>query len=294
MPREGCRSFTRRSIRHALGSMAMYGSGVPADGTIGVGADDLVSGEAVALDLPPANIRLRVLSGLIDIVAGMSLWFALRYIRTALAGDTDDAMLIATLTVATILAIVAFPTAIENRDPRQDARPSGAGAAHRPRRRRSDQLSARADPGSGRQRGTVQLHGFSGASRQCGEQKGQTARGSAGRNICDPGPVQLRMPQPVPMPGYLEPWARSADIATLPPQLTLAIRQYFARRLKLTPSSRAIVLDRLVVETSRYVAPLPPPGTPGEYLLAAVLAERRRRDTVRIGRENRLRQRLLS
>ena len=110
---EGCRSFTRRSIRHALGSMAMYGSGVPADGTIGVGADDLVSGEAVALDLPPANIGLRVLSGLIDIVAGMSLWFALRYIGTALAGDTDDAMLIATLTVATILAIVAFPTAIE-------------------------------------------------------------------------------------------------------------------------------------------------------------------------------------
>ncbi|MFZ2238183.1 MAG: RDD family protein, partial [Gordonia amarae] len=95
----------------------MYGSGVPAggagSGTIGVGADDLVSGEAVALDLPAANVALRVLSGLIDIIAGIALWFGLRYLGKALVGDTDDAMLIATLTVATILALVAFPTTME-------------------------------------------------------------------------------------------------------------------------------------------------------------------------------------
>lgn len=272
----------------------MYGSGVPADGTIGVGADDLVSGEAVALDLPPANIGLRVLSGLIDIIAGMSLWFALRYVGTALAGDTDDAMLIATLTVATILAIVAFPTAIETatrgktlghlalglRTVRDDAGPISFRHA-----------LTRALVGS------VELYscmGFPALVASVVNRKGKRLGDLLAGTYVIRDRYKLRMPQPVPMPGYLEPWARSADIATLPPQLTLAIRQYFARRLKLTPSSRAIVLDRLVVETSRYVAPLPPPGTPGEYLLAAVLAERRRRDTERIGRENRLRQRLLS
>ena len=36
--------------------------------TIGVGEDDLVTGEAVALDLPPASIGPRILSGLLDYV----------------------------------------------------------------------------------------------------------------------------------------------------------------------------------------------------------------------------------
>ena len=36
--------------------------------TIGVTEDDLVTGEAVALDLPPASIGLRILSGLLDLV----------------------------------------------------------------------------------------------------------------------------------------------------------------------------------------------------------------------------------
>ena len=43
-----------------------------------------------------------------------------------------------------------------------------------------------------------------------------------------------------------------------------------------------------------YVAPLPPPGTPPEAFLAAVVAARRDRDTARLAREHALRARLTS
>ena len=39
-------------------------------GTVGVGADDLVTGEAVALDLPHAGLGLRIVSGIIDLLCG--------------------------------------------------------------------------------------------------------------------------------------------------------------------------------------------------------------------------------
>ena len=34
--------------------------------------DDLVTGEAVALDLPPASLGVRLASGLVDVVADLS------------------------------------------------------------------------------------------------------------------------------------------------------------------------------------------------------------------------------
>ncbi|WP_246222031.1 MULTISPECIES: RDD family protein [Gordonia] len=270
----------------------MYESGA-GSGTIGVGVDDLVSGEAVALDLPPANIGLRVLSGLIDIIAGTALWFALRYAGTALAGDTDTAMLVATLTLATIVALVAFPTAMETATRGKTLGHLALGL----RTVRDD-----AGPISFRHAvtrallGSVELYGclgFPALAASVVNTKGKRLGDLLAGTYVIRDRYTLKMPQPVPMPPYLEPWARTADIATLPPQLTLGIRQYFARRFSLTPSSRAVVLQRLVVETGRYVAPPPPRGTPGEDLLAAVLAERRRRDTERIARENMLRQRLL-
>ena len=38
--------------------------------------DDLVTGEAVALDLPPASLGSRIVSGLIDVVVTMILFVA--------------------------------------------------------------------------------------------------------------------------------------------------------------------------------------------------------------------------
>jgi hypothetical protein len=60
----------------------------------------------------------------------------------------------------------------------------------------------------------------------------------------------------------------------------------------MTPQSRDEMGRKLLAEMSLYVSPPPPPGNHPEYVLAAILADRRRRDTVRLARDAALRQRL--
>ena len=58
-----------------------------------LGADDLVTGEAVALDLPAAAIGSRVASGLIDMLITIVLLVALLFVFTAAVANTDGALL---------------------------------------------------------------------------------------------------------------------------------------------------------------------------------------------------------
>ncbi len=80
--------------------------------TVGVGADDLVTGEAVALDLPHGGIGLRIVSGLIDLVIGYAALLGCSRVATLL-GETDDALVAAGITVAAIAALVGIPTTLE-------------------------------------------------------------------------------------------------------------------------------------------------------------------------------------
>lgn len=96
------------------------------------------------------------------------------------------------------------------------------------------------------------------------------------------------------MPPQLASWAARADLATLPTGLALAVRQYLGRLSEIDPASRAAVGARLAAAVSEHVAPDPPPGTPPEVFLAAVVAARRERDTARLARESELRRRLTS
>ena len=84
--------------------------------------------------------------------------------------------------------------------------------------------------------------------------------------------------RPVPMPAHLVWWAVGADIARLPDGLALAVRQFLARAQLLHPASRVELGNNLTAEVQQYVRPLPPAGTHPEDFLAAVLAERRRRE----------------
>ena len=74
----------------------------------------------------------------------------------------------------------------------------------------------------------------------------------------------------------------------------MAVRQFLARASTLTPASRDTLGRELLTEVLRHVAPPPPPGFHGEYVLAAVVAERRRRDAERLAREQRLRERVVT
>ena len=87
--------------------------------------------------------------------------------------------------------------------------------------------------------------------------------------------VRLRLAPPAPMPPPLAAWAASADMASLPTGLALAVRQFLGRLPQLDPASRAAVGGRLAAQVAEHVAPPPPAGTPPEAFLAAVVTLRR-------------------
>lgn len=83
---------------------------------------------------------------------------------------------------------------------------------------------------------------------------------------------------PVTMPPHLAAWARSADIARLPDGLALTCRMFLARAASLHPGSRARLGTELGGRISEYVSPSAPEPVHPEELIAAVLAERGRRE----------------
>lgn len=261
--------------------------------TVGVGRDDQVSGEAVALALPPASIGLRILTGIIDIILGVGVWYALRWLAVQVLADADAALRLAVNTLCVVVALVVVPTASETltrgktlghwilglRTVRDDAGPIGFRHA-----------IARALLGVVEIYGCLGLPAFLTAviSRK-GKRLGDMLAGTY--VIRDRR--RLTVPEPIAMPRELAPWAQHADIAVLPAPLSIGIRQFFERREKMKPDVREALGQRLAWECGRYLAPPPPFAAPPEMLLAAVMAERRRRDTARLAHDDALRRRLL-
>jgi uncharacterized RDD family membrane protein YckC len=88
--------------------------------------------------------------------------------------------------------------------------------------------------------------------------------------------------EPLPVvPPHLATWAAGLELSRLPADLGLAVRSYLSRYPQLAPTVRDQMGEQLAAEVAQYVIPAPPPGTPPWAYLAAVLAERGRRETKR-------------
>jgi uncharacterized RDD family membrane protein YckC len=254
--------------------------------------DDLVTGEAVALDLPPAGLGVRIASGLVDVLATSALLVALVLGLVVAALQADDALIHVAVLGAVIVSLVGFPVALETltrgrtlgkmafglRTVRDDAGPISFQHAF-----------VRALVG------VVEIYAFAGSPAffagllsARGKRLGDFAAGT----YVVRERVALQLPAPAAMPPQLASWAARADLATLPTGLALAVRQYLGRLPQIDPASRAAVGARLATAVSEYVAPPPPSGTPPEAFLAAVVAARRQRDEARLARESELRRRL--
>jgi uncharacterized RDD family membrane protein YckC len=88
--------------------------------------------------------------------------------------------------------------------------------------------------------------------------------------------------EPLPaVPPQLAAWATGLELSRLPADLGVAVRSYLGRYPQLAPPVRDRMGAQLASEVAQFVTPAPPPGTPPWAYLAAVLAERGRRESGR-------------
>lgn len=256
-------------------------------------ADDLVTGEAVALDLPPAGVGVRIASGLIDVMATILLLVLVIVVANTAAIDTSDALFAVAMIGTTIVVFVVVPTALETltrgkslgklafglRTVRDDAGPISFQHAF-----------VRALVGF------VEIYVFTGGPAFLSaliSPRGKRLGDFAAGTYVVRERVGLRLAQPASMPPHLAAWAESADMASLPTGLMLGVRQFLGRLPTIDAHSRSTIGARLADEVLTHVAPNPPVGTPPEDFLAAVIAARRQRDLARLEREAALRDRLV-
>ncbi|HEX5427496.1 RDD family protein [Segeticoccus rhizosphaerae] len=257
------------------------------------GAHDLVTGEAVSLELPAASIGVRILSGLIDVVAVVVAAVVLAVLGGTITRGQDQALTQTAQVVVALLAVLVLPTTVETLTRGKSPGKLALGLR-----------TVRDDAGPIQFRhafvralvGMVEIFVTFGVpaliSALVSTQAKRLGDHAAGTYVVRER-VAVRLTPPPAMPPFLQAWASGADIATLPDGLAVNVRQFLGRASTLTPAARAAVGSRLCAEALRHVAPPPSAGAHPEHVLAAVLADRRRRDGERLDREEQLRQRLL-
>ena len=238
----------------------------------------LVTGEAVALDLRPAAFPSRLLAAVLDALLQGALLIAL-FVGAAYAGTGSDAatatVTILVIVLVTIVYPVGFETALRGRTPGKAAlglrtvRDDGGPIGFR-------QALVRGLAGAFLERPGVTF--FSGAL-VC------SLLHPAGKRLGDVLAGTLVLRERVPsgggtvaaLPPALAGWAASLELTGLPDDLAVQARQFLARSGELTAVSRDDLGARLVDAVLERTSPPPPDDAPGWAVLSAVLAERTRR-----------------
>jgi uncharacterized RDD family membrane protein YckC len=252
-----------------------------------------VTGEAVEVDLPAASLPLRMVSGLLDLLV-VAVGAALLLLVLPLdlfAADEALGQAFAIVLLALVMAVV--PITCETllhgrtvgklvmglRTVREDTGPIGM---------RHATIRALA--------GTIELWATFGGLALLVAATNERARRIgdllAGTYVVRDR-VRLSLEEPPPPSPGLAAWAQGADIGVLPDALVVAARQFLLRGPHLTPAARASTGTDLARAVVQRVSPEPPADAHPDDVLAAVLAERRRRDEQRLDRADALRARVL-
>lgn len=242
-------------------------------------ADGVVIGEGVLLDTRPASVASRLLAGVLDalaiLVGAVLVGLVLGQVQVPVDEQTSRILSI----VALVTVVLVLPTTVETLSRGRSVGKLVAGIR-----------VVRDDGGPVTFRhafvraltGVLELWATLGSvALLCaivhprGKRVGDLLAGTYAARVRAAAPVR----RPVDMPPALASWAAHADAVRLPDGLALTVRQFLARADRLHPASRVELGTRLSAELAAYVSPPPPPGTHPEAFLAAVLAERRRRET---------------
>jgi uncharacterized RDD family membrane protein YckC len=244
---------------------------------------DLVTGEAVILELRLAKLASRMLALAIDLTVQVGLLLAGTLVLAGVLGSVDDALSTALALTFYVAVVVGYPVASETATRGRSLGKLALGLR-----------VVRDDGGPVRFRhafvrgllAVVEIWLTFGAVALI-----TSLASSKGKRLGDylAGTVVVRERVPVaaapvaPMPPVLAAWAAGLDLSRVPDDLALAARQYLSRAPELSPSVREEMGNRLAGSLAAVTAPAPPPGTPAWAFLSAVLAERRRRELVRLG-----------
>jgi len=248
-----------------------------------VTSPDFVTGEAVALDLRPAALPSRVVAGLVDASLQALVFLVLGAIITAtslqLSEAATQAFGIVLLVVTLIVYPVTFETLLRGRTPGKAAmglrvvRDDGGPIGFR-------QALTRGLAGAFLERPGITL--FS-AGVVCSllNEKGKRIGDLLAGTVVLRERVSVRGGTVASMPPQLADWAAGLDLSGLSDGLALSVRQFVSRAERLTPAARDQLGGQLVAAVTSAVGPAPA-GAPGWAVLAAVLAERRRRESERL------------
>ncbi len=251
--------------------------------TYGDGYSPLVGGEAVPIDLRVARIGSRAIAATIDFVIqifalGFFDAFLLHFANLDLAAEQAISLTLA------VLVLIGYPVVCEAA---WGGRTIGKAAM--------GLRAARDDGGPLRFRHAL-VRGLIGLFvEKPGISLGLVAvicsmSSSRGKRLGDllAGTVVLQVRLPAsgayvpPMPPPLAGWASTLDLSRFDDMLALQCRQFLGRAGQLSDAARERLGGSLVVTVQSVVTPPAPLGTPGWAYLTAVLAERRRRDEMRL------------
>lgn len=237
---------------------------------------ELVTGDAVVLDVKVAQLPVRVVSAFIDIFVQMIVLYGGIFVVAFSLSQFDAALTGALSIVYSVLALVGYPViwemATRGRSLGKIAMGlrvvSDDGGPERLRQAVIRALSA-----------VVEIFMFMGApaviaslASAKGKRLGDIFAGTM--VISERGP---KLPPPPMMPPQLAQWAQSLQLSGLTSDQADLARQFLNRAGQLAPHTRDQMLYQISTDVLASIAPPPPPGTPPQFMLAAVLAERHRR-----------------
>jgi uncharacterized RDD family membrane protein YckC len=247
---------------------------------------DLVSGEAVVLELRVAKLASRGLAFALDVLLQ---FFALLIIFLILGASGyvgfDDALTGAITLTVLVVVMIGYPMLMETlsrgvtvgklalglRVVRTDGGPI-----------RFRQALVRALSAFFVDFWALGLFGAVAVTVSLSSKNGQRV----GDMLAGTLVIRERVPQQqvtvVQMPPPLAGWAAELHLSGLPNELALAVRQYLSRIHQLSPQAAAPLGWRLAVDVSTHLGTPIPPGVPVDAYLAAVLAERRTREEARL------------
>jgi uncharacterized RDD family membrane protein YckC len=241
-------------------------------------ADEILTGEAVALDLRPAGVALRLASGLIDFLVyyGAYVVVLLLLIWIAASARAEDAVFGIVAVASLVLCVVVAPITVETLSRGKSLGRLALGLR-----------IVRDDGGAIGLRHAV-VRGLAGIleifmtfgmvafvaallsprTKRLGDLMAGT--------FAQYERVSRAVTTPVGLPSGMEGWAAIADVARMPEPLARRIARFLHEAPHYEPGRRGALAASLAAEVAPYVAPIPPVHP--ELLLAAVTAVRRDRE----------------